>query len=113
MLQTTINDEALKIASSLSSKLKNEDVPFGFSLFRSDWHQGVSGIVASKIKEVFNRPVVVFAKDKNGILKGSARSIAGVHIRDVLSYIDSSWPGIIKQFGGHAMQQVSQLMQTD
>ena len=103
VLQTTINDEALKIASSLSSRLKNEDVPFGFSLFRSDWHQGVSGIVASKIKEVFNRPVVVFAKDKNGILKGSARSIAGVHIRDVLSYIDSSWPGIIKQFGGHAM----------
>ena len=62
---------------------------------------GVSGIVASR-ERYFNRPVIVFANDKEGVVKGSARSVAGVHIRDVLGYVDSNWPGGIIQFGGHA-----------
>jgi len=78
-------------------------LPAGFCLFDKSWHQGVIGILASRIKERLHRPVVAFAPSEKGEIKGSARSINGVHIRDVLSEIAVSHPQILTKFGGHAM----------
>jgi single-stranded-DNA-specific exonuclease len=78
-------------------------LPFGLCLFDPDWHQGVIGILAARIKERFHRPVIAFARADNGELKGSARSVAGLHIRDVLDAVAARHPGLITRFGGHAM----------
>ncbi|MEC9375503.1 MAG: single-stranded-DNA-specific exonuclease RecJ [Pseudomonadota bacterium] len=73
-------------------------------LFDTEWHSGVVGLVASRVKEIMNRPVVAFAfSGEDEEIKGSGRSVAGIHIRDVLANIDASYPGLIKKFGGHAM----------
>ena len=77
--------------------------PDGICLYKPDWHQGVIGILAAKVKEQFNRPVVAFAKDREGVIKGSARSINGLHIRDLLEETARRNPGLILTFGGHAM----------
>ena len=76
---------------------------FGLCLHDDDWHQGVIGILAGRIKEALYKPVVVFTNDDEHNLKGSARSIPGVHIRDVLQNIVARHPGMIAKFGGHAM----------
>jgi single-stranded-DNA-specific exonuclease len=78
---------------------------WGLCLFQEDWHQGVVGLVASKVKDAVHRPVIAFAPESEGvdILKGSARSVRGVHIRDVLAHVDATEPGVMKAFGGHAM----------
>lgn len=76
---------------------------FGVCLMDDSWHQGVIGILASRIKEQIHRPVVVFTADDEHNLKGSARSIPGVHIRDVIQEIVAKNPGMIEKFGGHAM----------
>ena len=82
----------------------DENLPFAISLFHEQWHQGVIGIVAGRLKEKFHRPSIVFAQSENGVeLKGSARSIPGLHIRDLLEHIDSQHPDLIIKFGGHAM----------
>lgn len=96
--------EAERVLSQLSLQDQN-DMPNAIALFQPDWHQGVIGIVAGRLKEKFNRPSIVFAaSDSNPEeLKGSARSIVGLHIRDLLEHIDSQHPGIINKFGGHAM----------
>tara|TARA_B100000676_G_scaffold310856_1_gene378722 strand:- start:2930 stop:4648 length:1719 start_codon:yes stop_codon:yes gene_type:complete len=78
-------------------------VPAGVCLFDADWHQGVVGIVASRIKDALHRPVIAFARESEHSLKGSARSIPGVHIRDVLDTVATRNPGLIPRFGGHAM----------
>lgn len=78
-------------------------LPECLCLYRHDWHQGVIGILAGRIKEQFHRPTIVFAQGDEGELKGSARSIHGLHIRDLLEEISSQYPGLIKKFGGHAM----------
>jgi single-stranded-DNA-specific exonuclease len=75
----------------------------GVVLFDDGWHQGVVGLVASRIKEQVRRPVVAFAPADDGLLRGSARSVGGVHVRDVLAAIDARHPGMIAKFGGHAM----------
>lgn len=76
----------------------------GISLFDADWHQGVVGLVASKLKERLHRPVVAFAPAGEGDeLRGSARSVPGFHIRDALAEVDARCPGLIERFGGHAM----------
>jgi single-stranded-DNA-specific exonuclease len=79
--------------------------PWGVVLYQADWHAGVVGLVASKIKERLNRPVIAFAPgDDDGMdLRGSARSIAGFHLRDALAEVDARCPGLIGRFGGHAM----------
>ncbi len=79
------------------------DLPYAVCLFEPDWHQGVIGLVASRIKEKINRPVIAFAKGGDGVIKGSARSIKGLHIRDVLDAVATKHPGLIDKFGGHAM----------
>jgi single-stranded-DNA-specific exonuclease len=83
--------------------LKDEQLPRGLCLFDPDWHQGVIGILASRIKERFHRPVIAFARSREGELKGSARSVSGLHIRDALDAVATSHPGLIDKFGGHAM----------
>ncbi len=93
--------EALRICSGLTEL--EQELPWGIVLYQADWHQGVLGILASRIKDRFHRPVVAFAQDQIGILKGSARSIEGLHIRDALERIDQRCPGMILKFGGHAM----------
>lgn len=76
----------------------------GLVLFDAGWHQGVVGLIASRLKDKAHRPTIVFAPDQDGQgLKGSGRSIPGVHLRDVLERVDSQKPGLIKAFGGHAM----------
>jgi single-stranded-DNA-specific exonuclease len=83
--------------------LDGERLPAGLCLFDPRWHQGVVGILASRIKDRVNRPVVALAEGDDGLLKGSARSIAGLHIRDVLASVDGRRPGLLTRFGGHAM----------
>ncbi|WP_448569347.1 single-stranded-DNA-specific exonuclease RecJ [Thalassotalea ganghwensis] len=81
-----------------------DNLPFALALFHPQWHQGVIGIVAGRLKEKYHRPTVVFAKvEGSDELKGSARSIPGLHIRDLLEHIDSKHPEMIIKFGGHAM----------
>ncbi|EJC6858834.1 single-stranded-DNA-specific exonuclease RecJ [Vibrio parahaemolyticus] len=82
---------------------ENSELPYGLSLFQRDWHQGVIGILASRIKEKFHRPVIAFADGGEGTIKGSCRSIPGLHMRDALDSIDTQNPGLIIKFGGHAM----------
>ncbi len=79
------------------------NIPAAITLHDASWHQGVVGILASRIKEQYHRPVIVFANDGEDYLKGSARSIEGVHIRDALDSIATMNPGLIVKFGGHAM----------
>lgn len=83
--------------------LDNLDEVSGVCAYGEDWHQGVVGILASRIKEKVHRPTIAFAKVGDGELKGSGRSIAGVHIRDVLDEIAAHNPGVLLKFGGHAM----------
>ncbi|WP_394559565.1 single-stranded-DNA-specific exonuclease RecJ [Aquipseudomonas alcaligenes] len=83
--------------------LSLEDMPFGLCLFEADWHQGVIGILASRLKERYHRPAIAFADAGDGLLKGSARSVPGLHIRDALDAVAARHPGLISKFGGHAM----------
>lgn len=82
---------------------KEADLPWGLCIYQHDWHQGVIGILASRIKERFHRPTIAFAPADAGEVKGSARSIPGFHIRDALDAVASRHPGLIVKFGGHAM----------
>lgn len=78
-------------------------LPLGLCLFDETWHQGVVGLVASRVKDRVHRPVIAMARADEASLKGSARSVPGVHIRDVLDAVASRYPGLIEKFGGHAM----------
>ncbi len=80
-----------------------ESMPFGLCLFEPDWHQGVIGILASRMKERYHRPTIAFADAGEGMLKGSARSVPGFHIRDALDAVAARQPQLISKFGGHAM----------
>ena len=110
-IQNDMQEQALIDITELD--LDDTEMPFGVCLFNDDWHQGVIGILASKIKDKLHRPVIAFAKDKDGFIKGSARSISCVHIRDVLDTIAGQNPGLIDKFGGHAMAAGMTLKETD
>lgn len=88
-------------------------LPYGLALFQRDWHQGVIGILASRIKDKFHRPVIAFADGGEGTIKGSCRSIQGLHMRDALDRIDTQNPGLILKFGGHAMAAGLTIMEKD
>ncbi|HVC01561.1 MAG TPA: single-stranded-DNA-specific exonuclease RecJ [Steroidobacteraceae bacterium] len=94
--------EAIDIAAAMRASPAGESA-LGLCLFDASWHQGVVGLVAGRIKERLHRPVVAFAVAADGSLRGSARSIPGVHVRDALEAISVRHPGLIDQFGGHAM----------
>ena len=80
-----------------------ESMPFGLCLFDPEWHQGVIGILASRMKERYFRPTIAFADAGDGMLKGSGRSVQGFHIRDALSVVAAQHPDLISKYGGHAM----------
>jgi single-stranded-DNA-specific exonuclease len=100
-LETGMQQEALNSLQKVS--LNEDDLPWGIAIFQEDWHQGVIGILASRIKDRYHRPVIAFADAGEGEIKGSARSIKGLHMRDLLERINSQHPGMIIKFGGHAM----------
>jgi single-stranded-DNA-specific exonuclease len=105
-MRRTIEQEMKQQAAELLAhidKPSKSGVPEGFCLYDKRWHQGVTGILASRIKEQYHRPVIAFADAGDGILKGSARSIHGLHMRDLLERIAARHPGLIHRFGGHAM----------
>ncbi|MGH8195374.1 MAG: single-stranded-DNA-specific exonuclease RecJ [Woeseiaceae bacterium] len=72
-------------------------------VFEASWHQGIVGLIAARVRERCHRPVIAFARDQDGGLKGSARSVPGIHIRDLLEAVSTTTPGLIRKFGGHAM----------
>ena len=109
-IQDDMQEQAMSLLDAYLQKT-SDDIPLGLSLYDSNWHQGVIGILAAKVKETFNRPVIAFARESddesiekdNVIIKGSARSIQGLHIRDLLEDMTRLYPGLILTFGGHAM----------
>jgi single-stranded-DNA-specific exonuclease len=100
-IEQTMQQQAYTILDSLP--LDEAGMPFGVCLFQPDWHQGVIGILAGRIKDRLHRPVIAFAASNEDELKGSARSVPGLHIRDALDAVAASSPGLISKFGGHAM----------
>ncbi|WP_276753817.1 single-stranded-DNA-specific exonuclease RecJ [Pseudoalteromonas marina] len=81
----------------------DDNIPDAICLFQDDWHQGVIGILAGRLKEKYHRPTVIFAGGENGEIKGSCRSIEGLHMRDLLEGLNTAMPHLINKFGGHAM----------
>lgn len=103
-----IEGEMLEQATSLLEQqlqalAHSETIPKALALYDRQWHQGVVGLLASRIKEKYNRPVIAFADAGNGEIKGSGRSIPGLHMRDVLDLVSKQHDGLIDKFGGHAM----------
>jgi len=94
--------DAFAILENLDTNKRAQDLA-GVCLFDASWHQGVIGILASRVKDRLHRPVIAFAPAGNNEIKGSARTMPGVHIRDVLADIASAYPGLLNRFGGHAM----------
>ncbi len=86
---------------------------YSLSLYQPDWHQGVIGILASRLKERYHRPVIAFASAGDGVLKGSGRSIQGLHLRDALDRVSKREPGVLLRFGGHAMAAGLTIAETD
>lgn len=97
-------------AASLQGKVKTD---YSLCLFEPDWHQGVIGLIASRVKEKLHRPTIVFAPGNNGEIKGSGRSIPGFHLRDALDLVSKRHPGLIAKFGGHAMAAGLTLREVD
>jgi len=102
-IEARMQQEALSAVRVLEKPLESAVQRSGVCLFDESWHQGVVGLVASRVKERLRRPVIAFASADAASLRGSARSIEGVHIRDVLDSIAARHPGLIHRFGGHAM----------
>ncbi|MDT8387605.1 MAG: single-stranded-DNA-specific exonuclease RecJ [Thiogranum sp.] len=100
-IEADMKEQALQHVAAI--QVNAEQLPLGLCLYDPVWHQGVIGIVASRIKEQFHRPVIAFAAAGPGELKGSARSIPGLHIRDTLDAIAVRHPALLSKFGGHAM----------
>ena len=104
----SLNDQRRSIEigmlkTALDSVEVNSEINSSITLFNANWHQGVIGIIASRLKEKYYRPTIIFAKDDGGLLKGSGRSIPSLHLRDVLDLVSKKYPEIIITFGGHAM----------
>jgi single-stranded-DNA-specific exonuclease len=111
-IEKDMKAQAQDLLASMSLDLAG--LPWGLALFDTDWHQGVIGILAARIREQTHRPTIAFAPDDNGVdIKGSARSIPGLHIRDVLAVVDARHPGMMKKYGGHAMAAGMTLLRDD
>lgn len=104
-IEAEMKTQAMDALDRLAARLNQNsaELPPGLALYEPTWHQGVIGILAGRIKERYHRPVIAFANADGSELKGSARSVAGINIRDCLADIDKDNPGLIKKFGGHAM----------
>lgn len=104
LIETDMREQAqAQVDCWLGQSKDQKDLPVALSLYEPEWHQGVLGIVAGRLKDQLNRPVIAFGLSGDNVLKGSARSIPGLHIRDVLSGIVNRHPALIDSFGGHAM----------
>lgn len=111
-IEQDMQQQALAIVDALHLD-SDEGLPFGLCLYEPDWHQGVIGILAGRIKDRLHRPVIAFARTGEGELKGSARSVAGLHIRDTLDAIAARQPRLLSKFGGHAMAAGLSLAEAD
>lgn len=111
-IETGMRAEGFEQVESLIAEHAG-NLPCALAVYKPEWHEGVIGIVAGRIKEHCHRPVFAFAKSADGTLKGSGRSIAGVHIRDVLVSMVASEPGLLSKFGGHAMAAGVSLSEDD
>ncbi|MDT0175832.1 single-stranded-DNA-specific exonuclease RecJ [Enterobacter sp. BRE11] len=100
-IEQGMQSEALALCMALERQ--QTELPLGLAFYHPEWHQGVVGILASRLKERFYRPVIAFAPAGDGTLKGSGRSIPGLHLRDALERLDTLYPGMMLKFGGHAM----------
>jgi single-stranded-DNA-specific exonuclease len=100
VIESDMQVQALRILDNLNL---DQNLPAGISVFEDSWHQGILGILASRLKDKFNRPVIVFTAINENEIKGSARSINELHILDIISGIARDNPGLIARFGGHAM----------
>ncbi len=107
-IESGMQDSALILLETLET---NDSA--GVVLFDPEWHQGVIGILASRIKEKLHRPVFAFARGDNGEIKGSGRSIPGLHLRDALDLVSKRHPGLLLRFGGHAMAAGATMRETD
>ncbi|VAW93503.1 Single-stranded-DNA-specific exonuclease RecJ [hydrothermal vent metagenome] len=113
-IESEMRESAEQHLSALNfSDSNSAELPLGLCLYQADWHQGVIGILASRIKEQTHRPVIAFAKSTENEIKGSARSIPGLHIRDVLESVSAAHPNLIIKFGGHAMAAGLSLRESD
>lgn len=116
-IEADMKEQAMKILDGMhldeGVEGQNDSLPFGICLFDENFHEGVVGIIASRIKDQWNRPVIVFAKTDDGMLKGSGRSIKGFHLRDALDAVASLNPKLITKFGGHAMAAGLSIAQND
>ena len=102
-IESQMQQDALHTLALLNLDADSHPLPMGMCLYDESWHQGVIGILASRIKDKLHRPIIIFAKGDNGEIKGSARSIPGIHIRDILDSVATNNPNLISKFGGHAM----------
>ena len=109
-IESEMQNQALAIVQELH--LGEHGLPAGVCLFDPAWHQGVIGILAARIRERVHRPVIAFAPATEFEIKGSARSVPGLHIRDVLDAVAARHPGLVSKFGGHAMAAGLSLPQT-
>lgn len=98
-IEIKMRDQAFAYVDSLDDR----NLPACVCLYDESWHQGIVGLIASRVRERCHRPVIAFARDDGGDLKGSARSVPGVHVRDLLEAVSANRPGLISKFGGHAM----------
>ena len=101
-VEAGMQTEAMQAVERILLK-DSKDMPAALCLFDETWHPGVVGLVAGRTKDAIHRPVIAFAPECDKMLKGSARSIPGLHIRDALAAIDAQIPGLLGKFGGHAM----------
>ncbi len=109
-IEQAMKEQALEHLSRLEL---GEQLPYGLCVYQEGWHQGVIGILASRIKDRYHRPVIAFAEADENTLKGSARSIEGLHIRDTLEAIAVACPRLLQKFGGHAMAAGLTLAKSD
>ncbi len=110
-IEQTMQREALAHLDSV--EISTAAMPVGLCLYDRGWHQGVVGILAARIREKYHRPVIAFADAGDGMIKGSARSVPGLHIRDALDRLAAGHPGLLHKFGGHAMAAGMELREAD
>ena len=110
-IEQGMQQEAIAVVERLD--LSGRALPVGLCLYEPGWHQGVVGILAARIRERYHRPVIAFADAGAGLIKGSARSIPGLHIRDALDAVAARHPGLLHKFGGHAMAAGMELGRAD
>ncbi len=103
LIEGEMKQQALDLLVNMRLDDDDKTLPLGLCLFEPEWHEGVVGILASRIKDRLHRPVIAFAQTANNQIKGSARSVKGVHIRDVLDAVATRHPDLLSRFGGHAM----------